>query len=476
MLAWMSYAALVGGIVAAAALALEHLAAATGRPRRIAWLAALTLAVLIPLTGGVRRPKAPAVVAANDAPEISEPVTEARWTIVPQLPLPTSRGTTRTANVAWAAGSGVVLAVLAILLTVVARARRRWPRQRVDGTDVRVSRRFGPALVGVVRPDIVLPRWVLGLQPAARSAIIRHEAEHARARDHLALLYAGLVVAAFPWSPAIWWMCRRLRAAVEIDCDQRVIASGIGVADYGAVLLEAGSLSQTRWGLALAMGQPKSLLERRLKTMSEKQGKLSRSQAVLLSGAALVALAIACDAPVPTQIEEAGDAVVAEAQAIETNGQDNGDSPIAGIFWEDPPVVSWEGLQLFNPWATVAYRNETSLEFGKKLASILELHRADLRAKTIEVEADHLRLEGNRLIARGGSIKLATREAEDDQPRDWVLLRVTEGSQKDSWSGRLFLFKSLGIAVPSSQSELIEDLTARLKSPKEGTDPKEGTG
>ena len=468
MLTWMAYAALVGGIVAAAALALERLAAAAGRPRRIAWLAALTLAVLIPLTGGLRRPTAPVVVIAGEAPEISEPVTEARWTIVPQLPLPSGRDTTRTANVVWGAGSAAALAVLGTLLLVVARARRRWDRERVDGTDVYVSRRFGPALVGVTKPRVVLPRWVLGLEAVARAAIVRHELEHARARDHLALLYAGLVVAAFPWSPAIWWMCRRLRAAVEIDCDQRVIASGIGVADYGAVLLDAGSQSQARWGLALAMGQPRSLLERRLKTMSEKQGKLSRSQAVLLSGAALVALAIACDAPAPTQIEEAIDEAM-ESQAVESTGQDNGDSPIAGIIWEDPPVVSWEGLQLFNPWATVAYRNETSLEFGKKLAGILELHRADLRAKTIEVEADHLRLEGDRLIVRGGKIELVTSGTDDDSGKDRVLLIVREKIQQDSRGAHLFWFDPLGIAVPSSQSELIEDLDARWSSPKEGT-------
>ena len=468
MLAWMTYAALVGGIVAAAALALERLAAALGRPRRIAWLVALTLAVVIPLTGGVRRPTAPVAVTVDEVPEITQPVPVARWTIVPQLPLPTSRDTTRTANLAWAAGSGAVLAVLAILLTVVARARRRWPRQRVDGTDVHVSRRFGPALVGITRPEIVVPGWVLALQPATRSAIIRHEAEHARARDHLALLYAGLVLAAFPWSPAIWWMCRRLRAAVEIDCDQRVIASGIGVADYGAVLLEAGSLSHARWGLALAMGQPRSLLERRLKTMSEKKRKLNRSQVALLSGVALIALAIACDAPAPTQVEEGGDGVAVEAQSSESADIGSGNSGIAGIFWTDSPAIVWDRLLLY-PLSTVTYQNETPVEFANKLLALdlppgVRKYDPDLRAEAIAVEADRIRVEGDRLVVRGGSVRLGTEE-QDDGSWDGVLLRVARGGQEDgSWSGRLFLFDHLGIAVPSSESGLIEDLTALWKS------------
>ncbi len=469
MLAWMAYAALVGGIVAAAAVALERLAAASGRPQRFVWLTALTLAVLIPLMGGTRRPKAPVVVTAAEILEIAEPVSEPRGTIVPQLPLPASRDTTRTANFAWAAGSAATLAVLAALLMAVARARRRWPRRYVDGTEVRVSRRFGPALVGITRPDIVLPAWVLELRPAARAAIVRHEQEHARARDHLALLYAGLVLAAFPWSPAVWWMCRRLRAAIEIDCDQRVIASGIGASDYGAVLLDAGSRSHARWGLALAMGQPRSLLERRLKTMSEGQVKLKGSQTVLLAGAALVALAIACDAPAPTQIEKARDAAVGEAQAVESADDGNGDARIAGIFWEELPIVEWGQLRIVEFYATelsdraappqLAFRNETPAEFANKLMGRglppgVRKFDPDLRAEHIEVSADRIRVEGNRLVLRGGVVKVRSVE-EDDEPRDRILLSVGEGSS--FW---IFVDDRLGIAVTSSERDLIEDLDA----------------
>ena len=471
MLAWMFYAALVGGIVAAAAMALERLAANTGRPRRIAWLAALALAGLIPVTGGLRKPEHPAVVAAGEVPEFIESVPDAGWTIVPVLPLPTGHDPTRTAKVAWAAGSAATLAVLASLLTAVARARNRWPRQRVDGTDVRVSRRFGPALVGVTRPDIVLPAWVLGLQPPARSAIVRHEQEHARARDHLALLYAGLMLAAFPWSPAIWWMCRRLRAAVEIDCDQRVIASGIGAADYGAVLLAAGSRSHARWGLALAMGQPRSLLERRLKTMSEGRVKLRMSQTVLLAGAALVALAIACDARAPTQIDEATDGAVAEAHTAGSADYGGGASRIAGIVWEDAPVVEWGQLRFVGLYATEAsdpeprpqlvyHRNETPVGFANSLMGPALFHPAhrkfdpDLRAEYIEVDADRIRIEGNWVVVRGGIVKVRSAE-EDDEPRDRVLLSVGKG---DSFG--IFVDDRLGIAVTTSRPDLIEDLNA----------------
>ena len=315
MIAWMVYAALIAGIVAVGGLAMERLAAAMGQPRRIAWVAALTLAVVIPLVGGWRGPEvvSVAVESGTAAPATAGSIAvEDLWSVIPALPVPQGMATGRIAQFAWAAGSLASLAVLAGVLVQVARGRRRWGRTRVHGAEVYVSRRFGPALVGVARPKVVIPAWVLELEPGARHAIIRHETEHARARDHLALLFGGLVAATLPWSPAIWWMYRRLRAAVELDCDQRVLASGIDVASYGDVLLEAGSRSRDCWGFAPAMGQPESLLERRLKTMSEKRKKLSGCYGALLVAVAVGTVGVACDTPVPTEVREAFEEVVAD--------------------------------------------------------------------------------------------------------------------------------------------------------------------
>ena len=316
MISWMLYAALTAVLIAAGALALERLVASTGRPRRFVWLAALGLAVVVPLFGGLREPPSSEVFPAESATaEAAARIEPARAENTPGfitlLPIPTSRTAARTAAIAWWVGSAMALAALCAALIVVAGARRRWPLCRVGGTDVYLSGRFGPALVGIVAPKPVIPAWVLTAEPSARTAILRHELEHARARDHLALLYAGLVVAAFPWSPAIWWMCRRLRAAIEIDCDRRVIAGGIGAAGYGAVLLQAGARSHGGWGFVPAMGQPRSLLERRLRTMMEKKLRLNAVHGALLAAAALVTLGIACEVPAPTQLNEAIDEVIA---------------------------------------------------------------------------------------------------------------------------------------------------------------------
>ena len=339
MIPWMVYAALTAVLIAAGALAVERLVASQRIPRRYVWLAALTLAVVVPLLGDPREPPPTASVPTEETAEAGAPAmvaVERTQGFVLPLPIPPSRTAARTAGIAWGAGSAAALAALSTVLVAVACARRRWPRRRLDGTDVYLSRRFGPALVGILAPKPVIPSWVLSAESSARGAILRHELEHARAHDPLALLYAALVAAAFPWSPAIWWMCRRLRAAIEIDCDQRVIASGIGAADYGALLLHTGSRSHGRWGLAPAMSQPASILERRLRTMNEKRKKLNAAHGALLATAALLALGIACDMPAPTQLEDAIDEVVAGDQA----------SDIGSGAVHPPPLVLVDGVHL----------------------------------------------------------------------------------------------------------------------------------
>ena len=352
MIAWMLYAALVAVLVAGGALAFERLLASTGRPRRFVWLAALGLAVAIPLAGRTREPTAPAVQEATAAVTAlinGEPVTDRR-NEVRTLPVPEGVQSGRIAALAWGAASLAVLAVLGVVLLTVAWRRRRWECRRVAGPLVYVSRGFGPALVGLLTPRVVVPTWVLRLDPAARDAIIRHEEEHARARDHLTLLCGGLVAAVFPWSPAIWWMCRQLRVAVELDCDARVLASGIGVADYGNVLFNAGARSRRWLGFAPAMGHPESLLERRLKTMSEKQERPGVARAVALAGVAAGALVAACDIPVPTELGDAIEEVIPVDARESRDGappDGTGGSSLAQWFVADPaPLVFVDGVRV----------------------------------------------------------------------------------------------------------------------------------
>src|SRR5206468_830225 len=85
---------------------------------------------------------------------------------------------------AWGLSAGAVaLALLGAGLRLAA-WRRRWRVTTLDGRTVLVSENVGPAVIGVWRPQVVLPAWSLELRPAERRLMLLHEDEHVRAHDH----------------------------------------------------------------------------------------------------------------------------------------------------------------------------------------------------------------------------------------------------------------------------------------------------
>src|SRR5688572_25185859 len=125
--------------------------------------------------------------------------------------------------VAW----GVANALRVSFLIYNARKRRgaRSAASLVDGVPVLVTDTLGPATAGLWRSHVLLPRWVLAMPEAQRQYVVRHEEEHRRAGDARLLLIASLALILLPWNVALWWLHRRLRLAVELDCDNRVVKS-----------------------------------------------------------------------------------------------------------------------------------------------------------------------------------------------------------------------------------------------------------
>jgi beta-lactamase regulating signal transducer with metallopeptidase domain len=299
MAAWMAYATLVGFLLAGAAHLGEWLLRAAGRPGRGAWAVALagTLAVPAWMRWG---PGAGGGISAGAAgvptPGASSPLAALRALEPPSV---------LAALDPWLIGLWVVASLLLLawlgggLARVVLQARR-WPRRRVAGQEVLVAPAFGPALLGLPRPRVVLPRWSLGLDADSLEMILLHEGEHARAGDALLLPAAALAVVMAPWNPALWWQLRRIRAALELDCDARVLARGVSPGRYGRLLLALGAERQ-RGSLAVAgLARPASLLERRLTTMVNGTKRGSPARRLGAAGIVLGLVILACEAPAPT--------------------------------------------------------------------------------------------------------------------------------------------------------------------------------
>jgi beta-lactamase regulating signal transducer with metallopeptidase domain len=178
----------------------------------------------------------------------------------------------------------------------------RWRRDNgmptvVDGVPVVVTEAVGPATVGLLRSHVLVPRWVLAMPGVERRYLLRHEEEHRSAHDARLLFLASLFVVLVPWNLAIWWQLRRLRLAVEMDCDNRVVGALGDANAYGELLFkvaQAASRGPHLQPALLGVG----MLEHRL-TMLLAPTHLRRLQRILLAGVACVLLIVVISMPHP---------------------------------------------------------------------------------------------------------------------------------------------------------------------------------
>src|SRR3989440_640478 len=232
--AWMVYCVAIAVLFVVVGEALERALHLVRRAARWAWVAALAGSYLVPAAALLR----PSAFGALPLP-LAQPLATGPITL-PQprgaLPPPTrsfSVGDLDTALTwAWGLSAGAVaLALLGAGLRLAA-WRRRWRVATLDGRTVLVSENVGPAVIGVWRPQVVLPAWSLELRPAERRLMLLHEDEHVRAHDPWLRATGVALVVLAPWNPALWWQVRRLRQAVEMDCDARVLARGGHASEY----------------------------------------------------------------------------------------------------------------------------------------------------------------------------------------------------------------------------------------------------
>jgi hypothetical protein len=290
---WVIRAIAAGVLLAGAAVYAERVAAWRGVPRRWTWAATMAATLLLPLLvlaapGLLPRMDAPAAAVADAAATPADAVPEVARADDGRASLPFAR----VFAIGWLVASGTMLGVLGVACRRMDRALDGLPGARLHGVKVRVAERAGPAVAGVLMPEIVVPRWLLDAPEAEARRVVWHEREHVAEGDTWLLALAALAVAAMPWNPALWWQQRRLRLAVETDCDARVLAVLPGVRPYALALLRAAAAPAPSL-LALAWGGRASHLERRIAAMTAPRPRLPRALAT--AAAACCLLTAACD-------------------------------------------------------------------------------------------------------------------------------------------------------------------------------------
>ncbi|HEY6159113.1 MAG TPA: M56 family metallopeptidase [Gemmatimonadales bacterium] len=304
--AWMLYCIGIAVAFVVVGEALERALHLARRATRWAWVAALAGSYALPAAAWLR----PSAFAGLPVP-LAGPVAagaSVSQRVGPPLPPPTrpfSLGDLDAALTwAWGLSAGAVaLALLGAGLRLAA-WRRRWRVTTLDGRTVLVSDNVGPAVVGVWRPQVVLPAWSLELRSGERRLMLLHEDEHVRARDPWLRAAGAALLALAPWNPALWWQVRRLRLAVEMDCDARVLARGGDTPEYAELLLRVGE-RRARLPLgAAALGEPVSFLGRRIRRLVTDLPRWRWAGATAAGCIAAAAVAVACEAPRPVGLRQ----------------------------------------------------------------------------------------------------------------------------------------------------------------------------
>lgn len=317
---WMPFAVVSMGCAAVIALLGERLVRAGRLPTRFVWAAALVagpcFAVIVRRSDHTQA--ATMSAAANSVSVFVQGVSAS--------PGDASNGGTRSLTLgvplvwtgvlntleqplrrSWAAVSGSLLLLLAFASLQM---RRRTAQARVvvvDGIPVRMDERLGPAASPFHGGAVIIPSWLQTLDAPLRRLVLAHEEQHLRAGDPSLLLLGTFIVVLFPWSPAAWWMLRRLRLAVEVDCDIRTLHSCGGVSEgermrYARLLiLTAQRSSDFRRPVAATVLIPavSSHLARRLQMLRNPDTHMTRSRVLTVVATMLAVTTVAFAMPRP---------------------------------------------------------------------------------------------------------------------------------------------------------------------------------
>ncbi len=305
--------------------ALERALHFAGRPTRFAWVVAIGGSYLVPVAAWLR-PEAfstfavPVPAVAPALPNSSTSITSMPSSVIGQAPAAFSiYDLDRPLTWGWGLASLTMMVLLGVAVARLVSQRRRWRPATIDGRDVLVSTDVGPVVVGLWSPRVVLPEWALELSERERELMLAHEDEHVHAADPALLAAALVAVLVAPWNLALWWQSRRLRLAVEMDCDARVLAQGRSAPAYGQLLLRVGRRRSRQMVGVAAFGEPVSFLESRIRRMLAAMPPWRWLGAAAAGAVAAGAIIGACEAPRPLMPEQGADHAAAASKTPESS-------------------------------------------------------------------------------------------------------------------------------------------------------------
>ena len=306
MLTWMLYVIFITLLLGGAALAAERSARLRRARTRWIWMVTILASLVIPTLIASISIQVPSLLT----PTVSRKAIPLRdLTSVQVVPLTwvhehtgnivATHSENRLLQRTWIVVSVALLAALVLNGLQLVWRKRRWRIVTIAGVSVYIARDVGPAVVGLLRPRIVVPDWLLEASRSRQVMVLTHEQSHLAAYDPQLLTVALFLLVLMPWNLPLWWQLHRLRYAIEVDCDARVLKSGLDTGQYGETLIEVSQRPSGYIGSVAAMSESRSFLEKRITIMVRDPAKWGSLVTVLFGGVSVALLAVAAQVTPP---------------------------------------------------------------------------------------------------------------------------------------------------------------------------------
>lgn len=150
-----------------------------------------------------------------------------------------------------------------------------------------------PAVIGWLRPLILLPAACAQLSPGELEAVLAHELAHIRRRDYPCNLLQSVAEALVFFHPAAWWISHRIRQEREHCCDDAAIVTCNSPLSYAKALAR---LEERRVGLEprFQLGADGGQLGARIRRILSREPQPGSILRVALSGGFIAALTLFC--------------------------------------------------------------------------------------------------------------------------------------------------------------------------------------
>ena len=189
-----------------------------------------------------------------------------------------------------------------------------------------------PAVIGIVRPTIMLPTGATRWSPQRVKMVLEHECSHIVRRDTLWHTIFRLACGAAWPNPLIWWAMYRYVTEREQACDDMVLRRGYSPVDYGQTLVEiAKGISRKLPSLAPSVSMARPPIQARLRSILHRDTDRTPStpwqRALLTSCWLTLAVVLGGLRPFPGERVHGQENTIAEGRESRTLERDDQDSP-----------------------------------------------------------------------------------------------------------------------------------------------------